>query len=82
METTEIRPTGDGRHFIIYTESPQVEGALRRLDYCVPLGTYYNCRGKLGQDFIVKNGLRGKIERLLKKTGNPSKPRRGRNRHN
>jgi len=80
MAITEIRASGDGRHIIVYTESPQVEEALRQLDCCIPLGTYYNSRGKFGQDFIVKNGLRGKLKRLLKKSGNPSKPRRGRNR--
>lgn len=73
MAITELRAAGDGRHFILYTESPQLEEALRNLDHCTPLGTYYSPRGsKFAQDLMFGNDQKGQVEKLLKRMGNSS----------
>jgi hypothetical protein len=78
--STEIRPAGDQRHFVVYTESPEVERGLGRLDHCVSLGTYYNPRGsKFAQDLMFENGQKAPVEKLLREIGNSVRPRRVRN---
>ena len=70
---TEIRAVGDRKHFIVYTESLEIERALRRLDHCVPMGTYYNPGGsKFAQDLMFGNDQKGRVRKMLEEMGNPS----------
>ena len=67
MAIAEVRPFGDRKHFVVYTEDAKVEKALRGLDHCFPLGTYYNPKGlKFAQDLMFESKEKGQVLKMLK----------------